>query len=216
MFAASLPFPSHCLPGSILATAVRNALLSQSWAAHCQDYYAPRPADSAAPLKNEDTPAELVVTPRPELTPKQIRTRIYNQRAREKARRLRRQNVAHPPVMTGEELVLAVLEVLDSAQAEQAKEWQVAARVALPWVDVDGSPAVSWGPLAALLGEEEVRGMCEAFHRLRSLAGLPDIPSGKVPQYLIPLVELVAMVACSRTFEARRLRRMMKPDPLKL
>ncbi|WP_439825382.1 hypothetical protein [Aeromonas caviae] len=86
MFAASLPFPSHCLPGSALATGIRDALLSQSWAAHCQDYYAPQSADSAAHPKAGDAPAEL--------TPKQIKPK---RAARKPVRRVAMQTVVPVP-----------------------------------------------------------------------------------------------------------------------
>lgn len=39
MFAAAIPQPAHNLPGSALATGIRDAILAASWGAHCREHY---------------------------------------------------------------------------------------------------------------------------------------------------------------------------------
>lgn len=38
-FAAALPQPAHQLPGSALATGIRDAILAANWVAHCREHY---------------------------------------------------------------------------------------------------------------------------------------------------------------------------------
>jgi len=47
MFAAALPQPAHHIPGSALATGVRDAILAANWASHCREHYATQPVDLA-------------------------------------------------------------------------------------------------------------------------------------------------------------------------
>lgn len=61
MFAAALPFPSHQLPGSALATGIRDALVASSFKAHIHQQAPRRPASVVAePVQGVGPDLELV------------------------------------------------------------------------------------------------------------------------------------------------------------
>lgn len=68
MFAAALPQPSHQLPGSALATGIRDAILAANWASHCREHYSQGDALKTKripqPLKSQEQPQTDAAKPK--------------------------------------------------------------------------------------------------------------------------------------------------------
>lgn len=216
MFAAAIPQPAHLLSGSMLATGIRDAILASSFKAHMMGTNERKPLAAVTVLKSEASAEKLTKKPARTRQPRGIGSQT-DEKARSKFARMasteqsgRAQREAQAlPVMTGEELVLAVLEALEEQVLEAAKEWEVAERLPWLWRDQEGRPVVAWMDVHQHFAEYQQRSHLEAWGRLRTLAGLPA-PINPVNE-VITVPELVAMAEVVPGNLGRVLRRMMRP-----
>lgn len=209
-FAACLPIPTHSLPGCALATGIRNALVASSFRAHMARELKPQPAP--APKR----PAAVRRNWRGQQTLASARHKLTKERIREAAGRAQREAEA-VPVMTGEELVEAVLVELGLIQTRERESWEKAERLDLPWKNVDGKPMAYWSDVADLLGiAGGTVGASSALLRLTALAGLeldrwaPAVKRGKMPPVLLTLEELELVIAQERGVRSRQIRQTMR------
>lgn len=213
-FAASLPIPSHSLPGGILATGIRDALTASSFRAHMsqgvfpgeqigESHQPPKPAPARRNWKGAQTLAGA-------------RIKLSKERIREAAGRAQRET-EQATSMTGEELVEAVLVELGLIQTRERESWEKAERLDLPWKNVDGKPMAYWSDVADLLGiAGGTVGASSALLRLTALAGLeldrwaPAVKRGKMPPVMLTLEELELVIAQERGVRSRQIRQTMR------
>lgn len=225
-FAAAIPQPAHLMPGSALATGIRDALLATSFRAHMSrpEPVAPDRDQHPSPIEYPSEPVRQVCKPARKRGKKGeptslsgVRIKLSRERAREARGRAARE-AAQAASLTGEELLVAVLDHLDKVAKEEAQEWEKADRLSLPWVAIDQRPAVPWVAVCDALGW----GGCKATHlgRLSELAGLElanvkrDRGTAPPAATLISVGELEALLGQSFGIRARQMRRAMKgPAP---